>query len=110
MPGFVAPGPNDLYGVLSSWGAFHGDLGKQLDTLGFKTIETSGGPVSSSYDRAVEIYTQLVGGQVDYGAAHSEKYGHNRYGEIYDIAKYPEISSVNKVHLISHSFGGMDCR
>jgi hypothetical protein len=29
----------------------------------------------SNYDRAVELYSYIKGGTVDYGAAHAERYG-----------------------------------
>lgn len=38
---------------------------------------------SSMWDRCCEMYAQIVGGTVDYGKAHSEKYGHKRYGRTY---------------------------
>ena len=50
---------------------------------GYEVISVVGGPVSSSWDRTVEIYTQLVGGTVDYGKAHSEEHGHLRFSESY---------------------------
>ena len=62
------------------------------------------------------MFYQLKGGKVDYGHAHSTKYGHDRYAETYNTPVYPEWGTldengqVRKVHLVSHSFGGMDCR
>ena len=48
--------------------------------MGIHTVAPSMGPFTSAWDRACEVYAQLVGGTVDYGKAHSEKYGHERYG------------------------------
>ena len=39
-----------------------------------KVFEVSVGPISSNWDRAIEVFYQLKGGQVDYGKGHSRKY------------------------------------
>jgi triacylglycerol lipase len=77
------------------WGGFQGDLQEQLKAEGYEVYSVAGGPVSSSWDRVTEIYHQLKGGRVDYGATHSAKYGHLRYGESYDTALYPEWGTVD---------------
>ena len=46
-----------------------------LESHGYKVINVSIGPISSNWDRAIEVYYQLKGGQADYGLSHSEKYG-----------------------------------
>ena len=103
MPGFM--GGLNYYG-----NSRQGYVMDELKKEGYEVFQVMGGPVSSSYDRVVEIYHQIVGGTVDYGAAHSSKYGHSRFAETVEAGLYPEISNTNKVHLISHSFGGVDCR
>ncbi|KAE9008071.1 hypothetical protein PF010_g11212 [Phytophthora fragariae] len=63
------------------------------------------GGVSSDHDRACEVFYQLVGGRVDYGAQHSTDTGHDRYGEQFDTPLHSKWSEDNPVHLLGHSFG-----
>lgn len=74
-----------------------------------------GGPViaidvgvgSSDHDRACEAFAQLFGTETDYGADHSSKCGHTRFGPDYTgkplLARW---GPAHPVHLIGHSFGG----
>ena len=82
-----------------------------LEGKGFKVFNVSVGPISSNWDRAVEVYYQLKGGQVDYGLNHSKKYGLEQRptDKIYN-GLYPEWSSENPVHLVGHSMGGQTAR
>lgn len=66
------------------WGGDKLDIRQDLESNGYETYEASIGALSSNYDRAVELYYYIKGGTVDYGAAHAEKYGHNRYGKTYE--------------------------
>ena len=98
----------DYYGMTS------GSIRKHLKGEGYHDLyEASVGPLSSGWDRACELYAQLTGTRVDYGAAHSEKYGHARYGR--DYSKNPLIpgykwNANNKVNLVGHSFGATTIR
>jgi len=65
--------------------------------------------MSSTWDRACELYAQLTGGRVDYGAAHSAKYGHARYGRTYQPL-FEGWSEERPVHFMAHSFGGATAR
>ena len=92
------------------------DLQKELIQAGFDVRTASIGPVSSNWDRACELYAVIKGGQVDYGQAHSEKFGHERYGRTFQ-GLYPEwgevnpeTGTINKIHIISHSMGGQTAR
>ncbi len=87
------------------------DLQEYLRDEGYEVYTLSVGPISSNYDRAVEAYYQIKGGQVDYGKLHSEKYGlmQTPEGKNYE-AIYPEWSSENPIHLIGHSQGGQTAR
>ena len=67
-------------------------------------------PVGSLHDRACEVYYQLKGGRVDYGAAHARLHGHARFGRTFAEGLYPEWSERRPVHLIGHSFGGQTIR
>lgn len=95
--------PNIYY-----WGGFS-DLQEQLKTLGYPTFTAEVGPVSSNWDRACELYAFIKGGTVDYGAAHSEKHGHARYGRTYP-GVFPEWDGTNKIHIFGHSMGGQTAR
>lgn len=64
-------------------------------------------PTGSFHDRVCEIFYELKGGTVDYGAEHSDYHGHNRYGKHFEKGKYPEWNAENPIVLIGHSLGGM---
>lgn len=86
------------------WGG-RGDIQEDLKKEGYSVFTASMGPVSSNWDRAIELYYYIKGGTVDYGAVHSQKFGHSRYGKTYPGA-YPQWDGVSKVHLVGHSMGG----
>lgn len=46
---------------------------------------------------------------MDYGAAHAEKYGHDRYGKTYE-GVYKDWQPGQKVHLVAHIMGGQTVR
>jgi hypothetical protein len=66
--------------------------------------------VASLHDRAVQLFYQLKGGQVDYGAEHSECFGHARFGRMVSAPKFAEWDAEHPVHLVGHSFGGPTVR
>jgi triacylglycerol lipase len=99
-----------LNGLLPYWGATTGDLMKHLIFKGYDCYSASVGPVSSAWDRACELYAQLTGTTVDYGEAHSRKYGHKRFGRTYQKPLFDGWSESKKIHLIGHSFGGTTVR
>ncbi len=88
------------------------DLLKYLRENGTEVYAPSVGPLSSAYDRACELYAQLTGTRVDYGKAHSEQYGHERFGRDYTgkaVMGTPwDLKS--KINLVGHSFGGPTVR
>ncbi len=97
--------------VMPYWGMLGGNMIINLNTLGFKCHSASVDPDGSAWDRACELYAQLTGTRVDYGKAHSEKYGHDRFGK--DFSCRPLIkswSSKDKINLLGHSFGGATVR
>ncbi|MEG0978660.1 MAG: hypothetical protein RR911_03490 [Oscillospiraceae bacterium] len=99
-----------LNDILPYWGMLTGDLTTYLNGEGFETYNPSISPISSAWDRACEIYAQLVGGTVDYGKAHSEKYGHKRFGRTYSKPIFEGWGKDKKVNLVGHSFGGSTIR
>ncbi|MCL2322621.1 MAG: lipase [Oscillospiraceae bacterium] len=98
----------DQIGSYNYWG---GDLDivKMLNDEGFKAMNVKIGTFSSNWDRACELYYYIKGGTVDYGAAHSAKYGHERYGKTYP-GLYKNWDDINKIHLLGHNFGGETIR
>lgn len=101
-------GEYDIYYRLAPyWGMFGGDLMRYLRARGVDAHAAKVSPTASAWDRACELYAQLTGTRTDYGAEHSERCGHCRYGTDYSLA--PLIkgwSSENKINLFGHSFGG----
>jgi len=101
---------------VSYWGGLGGSLLQVLEDEGFETHAPSVSPAGSAWDRAAELFAQLTGTQVDYGIAHSEAYGHERFGETFDTPLFEgwgeedENGNLRRVHLIGHSFGGATIR
>lgn len=98
------------------WGATTGDLMSYLNSTGRESYSASVGPISSSWDRACELYAQLTGTTVDYGVVHSKKYGHKRFGRSYEKPLFEGWGNGkpgdfhHAVHLIGHSLGGNTVR
>lgn len=111
--GLFGWGNDELYGI-NYWGGKE-SLKQLLTSKGYTVFTPTIGSVSSNWDRACELYAYIKGGTVDYGEAHSKKYGHARYGRTYQ-GVYPQfgtLSSANevqKIHLIGHSMGGQTVR
>lgn len=96
---------------LKYWGMRGGDLHAYLKGEGFDCYAASVDPYGSAWDRACELYAQLTGSVVDYGAEHSERCNHERFGT--DFSDNPLIdtwSAEDKINLIGHSFGGATIR
>jgi len=96
--------------VLPYWGMRSGDIMKELGRRGFECYAASVGPASSAWDRACELYAQLAGGRVDYGAAHAAAHSHARFGRTYARPLVPGWADGRKIHLVGHSFGGATIR
>ncbi len=109
-------GAEDINGIIPYWGATTGDLMAYLQGEGYECYSASVGPLSSAWDRACELYAQLLGTTVDYGEAHSKAHNHERYGRTYysglvpDWGELDETGKIQKIHLIGHSFGGTTVR
>ena len=96
---------------LPYWGMRNGDLMAQLRARGFDCHAASVSPFGSAWDRACELYAQLSGTRVDYGLAHSQQFGHERFGS--DFTGRPLIDGWDertRLVLVGHSFGGMTAR
>ncbi len=93
------------------WGMFSGDVFGTLEKEGFDCYAASVNPTGSAWDRVCELYAQLTGNVVDYGKAHSEQMGHERYGaDFRNRALIPAWSAEDKINLLGHSFGGVTVR
>ncbi len=109
LHGFMGWGENEM-GEYNYWGGNENFI-QEIKEKGNTVFELSIGPVSSNWDRAIEAYYQLKGGQVDYGRAHSKKYNINQkpVGKVYN-GIYPQWDENNPVHIIGHSMGGQTAR
>ncbi len=99
------------YRKMPYWGMRGGDLMPFLREKGFDCRAASVAPTGSAWDRACELYAQLAGTKTDYGAAHSRKNRHDRYGR--DFSGFPLIpdwGEDTRLVLLGHSFGGTTVR
>ncbi len=95
------------YKLMPYWGMFGCELLGKLEDKGYICYGASVSGTASAWDRACELYAQLTGTVVDYGKAHSEKCGHDRYGKDFTgKALLEKWDSENKINLLGHSFGG----
>ncbi len=81
--------------VVPYFGFYNVNIRKMFQKEGIHTVSPSMGPFTGAWDRACEVYAQLVGSTVDYGKAHSAKYGHERFGRTYTKALLPEWGSLH---------------
>ncbi|MBE6776433.1 MAG: hypothetical protein E7543_09660 [Ruminococcaceae bacterium] len=79
---------------------------------GYDVYYPSVSGLGSCWDRCCELYAQLTGTVVDYGEAHSKKYGHARYGRDYTgKATMGEPWDVeSEINIVGHSLGGPTVR
>ncbi len=93
---------------ISAWGGM-ADYRALLVREGWNVHSASLGPLSSNWDRACELFAYIRGGRVDYGAAHSARCGHARFGR-----EQPGVldnwDEAHKVNLLCHSMGGQTGR
>ena len=108
--GLMGWGEHDqIYAVTPYWG-LTSDLMPYLTGKGYESYAASVGPLSSAWDRACELYAQLTGTTVDYGAAHAAEYDHARYGVTYNKPLFEGWSADKKINLVGHSFVGATIR
>ena len=107
--GFMGWGESEM-GEYNYWGG-NKDYIDLIRKNGSTVFELSVGPVSSNWDRAIEAYYQLKGGQVDYGKSHSKKYSIEQkpINKVYK-GLYPKWNENNPIHIIGHSMGGQTAR
>ncbi|KIO75123.1 hypothetical protein TH53_22580 [Pedobacter lusitanus] len=107
--GFLGFGPDEAFGAFHYWGGFT-DIIKDLNDQGYPSFATSVGPVSSNWDRAVELYYYIKGGSPDYGQHHSSKFGHKQHVARTFKGIYPEWDENHPISLVGHSMGGTTIR
>jgi hypothetical protein len=75
---FSASGPTPIPGSsFLYWGGYHDIAARMQLYKGPHAVYTAGvGAISSNWDRAAELYAQIKGGCVDYGATHVARYGY----------------------------------
>ena len=101
--------PKDAYKGMQYWGMLNGDALAGWREAGYTCVAPMLDPAGSNWHRACELYAKLTGNRVDYGKAHSDACGHERFGEDYTgKAMVPNWSAKNKVNLIGHSLAGKD--
>ncbi|HMK90548.1 MAG TPA: hypothetical protein VK446_13070 [Methylocystis sp.] len=103
--GLLGWGRQDFWGLAPYWGEALSCFGPQL-----APHEAKCGPLSSLHDRACEIFAQIKGARVDYGAEHSEACGHARFSRDYAGRGFvPGWSAKSPVILVGHSAGAPTC-
>ena len=107
--GFMGWGRDEM-GSYRYWGGKN-DIENELIKNGFEVYTSNVGPVSSNWDRAVELFYQIKGGQIDYGRGHSKSFGliQKPKGKVYK-GIYPQWDEANPIHFIGHSTGGQTIR
>ena len=107
---------NKFYKLSPYWGGglslSDTDVIKMLNEEGVEAYAAEVGPLNSAWDRACELYAQLMGTVVDYGEAHSKAHNHDRYGFSYEgrpLMGEP-WDTKDKINLVGHSFGGETIR
>ena len=107
--GFLGWGRGEMAGYYY-WGG-KTDIESLLRDEGYEVYTVSIGPISSNFDRAIETFYQIKGGQVDYG---NEKMERLRIiqcpSQKYYDGLYPAWDADHPVHIISHSQGGQTAR
>lgn len=107
---------NKISKIIPYWGTTSGNVINTLKRAGFDVRLATLGSINSVWDQACELYAQLTGTRVDYGAAHAAEHGHSRYGRTYEssicdtFGKKDENGNNLKINLVGYSLGGSVAR
>ena len=109
LHGFMGWGRDEMGGYYYWGGAT--DLQEYLISEGFNVHSVSVGPISSNWDRAIEAFYQIKGGQLDYGSSHSVEYDiiQKPEGKYYE-GFFQDWNQYSPIHIITHSQGGQTAR
>ena len=109
LHGFLGWGRDEMAGYYY-WGG-RLDYEQGLRNAGYQIYTVSVGPISTNWDRAIETFYQVKGGQVDYGNENASRLGITQRPENkqYD-GLYPAWDAEHPIHIISHSQGGQTAR
>ena len=107
--GFLGWGREEMHQYYY-WGG-KDDYESMLKNEGYDVYTLSVGPISSNWDRAIEAFYQIKGGQVDYGNNMAEKYNIDPRpnNKIYK-GLYQKWDENNPIHIIGHSQGGQTAK
>ena len=112
VPGAIGYGEGTLtHKVFPYFGLTSTNYEKVIKSMGLDCHTADFELLSGTWDRACELYAEILGGTVDYGKAHSERNGHARYGKTYDTPMVKnwggidEHGEVIKINFIAHGFG-----
>jgi len=126
--GFLGFGPDRAAGSgFLYWGGYNNIADHMQRYKGPHAVYAAGvGAVSSNWDRAAELYAQIKGGCVDYGATHVARHAYpgqlqkpvgkcwaadpNNNPQDFPLALYPQWDAAHPIHLIGHSQGGTTIR
>ena len=107
VPGILGYGEDKkfLHKTVPYFGLFSANVEKVIQSTGREAHTASFSRFSGVWERTCELYAQIKGGTVDYGADYAEKHNISRYGRNYPgwLPNWGEDGI--KVTLIAHGFG-----
>lgn len=100
VPGLCAYGEKGLGKVFP----YFGKAARIIREEGLECHVATFTSLAGIWNRTCELYAQIVGGTVDYGQAHSERYGTERYGASYE-GFVSALDGDHKISLLAYGFG-----
>lgn len=107
VPGLLGYGEDKklLHKCIPYFGLLSASAETVIESTGKEAHTASFGLLSGVWERTCELYAQIKGGTVDYGADYSAKHNRPRYGKAYPgwVPNWGEDGV--KITLIAHGFG-----